>query len=274
MSVISRVAVGPVVVLVGAGVIEAGDDRAVAVGLGGLQPFVEVGQVDARRHGVQVLGAVDDVEVALAAGAVVFRMLVAGDGDEVRVRRLGGGPRRGEPVGVGRARRLEVGFLGVIGGDVEVVAVGLGQREVHGRRALDLLPVRLEHLGLGGVLGAVLVHVRSAATSPRRRFGLGVHPLLAVRPGEGGVGVRVAGVDVVLRRRVWRWSAAAVSCRAAATVQDAKTIPAMKGRRWGRGMRKFYPIPRRIGQRIPDVPPRLAGTNQFAAETLRPRRIK
>ena len=75
-------------------------------------------------------------------------------------------------VGLGR---LEGGFLRVVGGDVEVVAVGLGQREVLRGRALHFLPVGPQGL------------VRRELRAVRRRI--------------DSVRVRVAGVDVVDSRR-------------------------------------------------------------------------
>ena len=90
MMSVTRVAVVPVVVLLRVGMVEAGDYRAIAVGLGAAKPFVEVGQIDARRQRIQDVGAVVDVEVAGAAGAIVLGIFKTRERDEMIV---GGGGR-------------------------------------------------------------------------------------------------------------------------------------------------------------------------------------
>ena len=89
------------------------------------------------------------------------------------------------------------GFLGVVGADVEVVAFFFGEGEMDGRRPLDFLPIGLEDGRLGRELGALGIDEKEGLFRVARG-GFGVHPLLAVRPGEGRVGVGVAGVDVIL----------------------------------------------------------------------------
>jgi len=67
-------------------VIEAGNDGALALG-DSREPAVQVGQVNARREGLEILTAVYDVDVAGSVWPVVLGVFITGDGDEIAVGR-------------------------------------------------------------------------------------------------------------------------------------------------------------------------------------------